>query len=282
MPGHQKNSTRGGYNLDEAPGIGNEQGATFGGAGIFVSKIGGLWDAMLSEGRHWWISASSDYHSDEDFYPGEYQKTYTYVKEKNNAQELINGMRSGNTFIVTGDLITDLNFKIDETMMGQTNQTDRKSVRIIIEILDPEHPNNNTYSDYTNPKLDHIDLIAGKVTGRIDPSSPDYSKDYVKTTRVIARFDATGGNKDANGIVSIKWKDSGDGWKKIVYVAEFDGNSYFRLRGTNHDLSTLGETNAYGNALPDIAEDNNAANAFADLWFYSNPIFVESINEFRK
>jgi hypothetical protein len=233
---------------------------------------------LLSEGRNWWISASSDYHSDDDFYPGEYQKTYTYVKEKNNAQELIKGMRSGNTFIVTGDLITKLNFNIEGKMMGQLYRTDKKSIRIVIEVLDPELPNYNTYSNYTNPKLDHIDLIAGKVNGLVSPSSPDYSKDDVTTTKVIARFDAEGGNKDANGIVSIKWKESRDGWKKVIYVTEISDKMYFRLRGTNHALCTLDEIDAYGNPLPDMAEENNAEIAFSDLWFYSNPIFVESTN----
>ena len=71
----------------------NKRGATFGGAGIFMAEIGGVWDALLSEGRHWWVSASSDYHADDDFYPGEYQKTYTYVSEKNDPQALIDGMR---------------------------------------------------------------------------------------------------------------------------------------------------------------------------------------------
>jgi hypothetical protein len=127
--------------------------------------------------------------------------------------------------------------------------------------------------------LDHFDLIAGKVTGLIDPASPDYSKDSVTTAKVIARFDGAGGNKDANGIVSIKWKDSGDGWKKVTYETEVSDKMYFRLRGTNHTISTLDETNAYGNPLPDIAEENNAVAAFSDLWFYSNPIFVETINQ---
>ena len=85
MPGHQKNSIRGGYDLEDALGIGemnNRRGATYGGAGTYMSKIGGLWDALLSEGRHWWISASSDFHSDDDFYPGEFQKTYTWLPGK--------------------------------------------------------------------------------------------------------------------------------------------------------------------------------------------------------
>ena len=118
--------------------INGKKGATFGGAGIFASKIGGLWDALLSEGRRWWISASSDYHSDDDFYPGEYQKTYTYVSKRNDPQALIDGMRSGNRFIVTGDLITGLKFRVGNAMMGQTFKTDRNKVKIEIEVLDPD------------------------------------------------------------------------------------------------------------------------------------------------
>lgn len=279
MPGHQENSIRGSYDLEEVVGaveINNKRGGTFGGAGVFMSKIGGVWDALLSEGRRWYISASSDYHSDDDFYPGEYQKTYTYVTRRNDPQELINGMRSGNTFIVTGDLITGLDFNIEKSMMGQTFKTDKKNVKIELKVFDPDTINFNTYSDYTNPKLDHIDLIAGQVSGFIPASSPDYSKDNVSTTSVIARFDATGGLKDSNGLISQKWKDSGNGWKTITYQAEVKGKMYFRIRGTNLSLNTPEELDGAGNPLPDIAEENSAVKAFSDLWFYSNPVFVES------
>jgi hypothetical protein len=278
MPGHQKNTIRGSYDLEDAIGtvqVGNKSGATFGGAGIFMSQTGGLWDALLSEGRHWWISASSDYHADDDFLPGEYQKTYTYVTRKNDPQALIDGLRSGNTFIVTGGLITSLNFRAGGSTMGQTLKTDRKNITIEIRVLDPDQQNFNTYSDYTNPVLDHIDLIAGKVTGLIPSGSPEYDRDSVTTTKVIARFDAKGGVSDANGIVSEKWSKSPDGWISIVYKADIEGSMYFRLRGTNHPLNTPGELDENGNPFPDFAEENTAAKAFSDLWFYSNPVFVE-------
>jgi hypothetical protein len=270
MPGHQKNSTRGGYDTDDG------YNTTFGGAGIFMAQIGGLWDALLSEGRHWWISASSDYHSDDDFYPGEYQKTYTYVTKRNDPQALIDGMRSGNSFIVTGDLITALNFTVDEAMMGQTLFTDKEHETIEIIVCDPDIQNFNTYSDYTNPELDHIELIAGKVTGLISPEEPDYTKDNVSTTAVIARFDARGGKVDPSGLESQRWQDLGDGWKKITYQLEVEGNMYVRLRGTNHPLNTPEESDGAGNPLPDMAEENTAAEAFSDLWFYSNPVFIQT------
>jgi hypothetical protein len=282
MPGHQKNPTRGSYDLDEAidiTEIGGKSGATYGGAGVFMSKVGGLWDALLSEGRRWWISASSDYHDDEDFYPGEYQKTYTFVTKKNDPQALVDGLRSGNTFIVTGSLITGLKFTLDGHMMGQTCETSGNRVKIEISVLDTDEANFNTYSDYTNPVLEYIDLIAGKVSGIISPGSPDYTKDNVSTTKVIARFDARGGIKDSNGLVSGKWTDMGNGWKRIVYEADIEGDIYFRLRGTNHPLDTPGEVDAAGNPLPDFAEENAAAKAFADLWFYSNPVFVKQTTE---
>ena len=167
-------------------------------------------------------------------------------------------------------------------MMGQTLKTDKNKVKIEIKILDPDIPNFNTYSDYTNPKLDHIDLIAGQVSGYISPAGPDYNKDNVSTTKVIARFDATGGVKDTNGLESQKWEDSGNGWKKISYQIEVNGNMYFRLRGTNHPLNTPEESDGAGNPLPDIAEENTAAKAFSDLWFYSNPVFVQSVAREKK
>ncbi len=282
MPGHQKKDIRGSYDLEDALGIGEikgRQGATYGGAGIFMAKVGGLWDALLSEGRHWWISASSDFHDDVDFYPGQYQKTYTFMKTKNDPQALIDAMRSGNTFIVTGELITSLNFRVEGATMGETAETRNKKVKVEISVFDPETPNFNTFSDYTNPKLDHIDLIAGVISGMISPESPDYGKENVSTTKVIARFDAKGGSKDLDGIISQKWTDSGNGWKKMAYETDPGVHMYFRLRGTNHSLGVHDELDEAGNPLPDIAGDNTAAIAFSDLWFYSNPVFVKKVNK---
>ena len=83
-PGHQVNHEgRGGF------GTGAVGGGTYGGVGIYSATVGGLWDALLGEGRRWFNFASSDYHKHwtncddptnpatcgDDFYPGEYQKT---------------------------------------------------------------------------------------------------------------------------------------------------------------------------------------------------------------
>jgi uncharacterized protein YjdB len=279
MPGHQKASGRGGYSKTA------QGGGTFGGAGYFSAKVGGLWDAMLSEGRNWWLFANSDCHiADEDFFPGEYQKNYTYVADKTSAQAVIDGLRSGNTWVVTGDLIDSLDYSIasanvpsNVAVMGQKLTLNDSKVTLHIKVRDPQSANNNTYSSYTNPELNHIDIISGIVGDTISSTSANYNVDSVATTKVIARFAATAGETDSKGITTQAWTDLGNGWKEISYTFNVNSNSYYRLRGTNLGLNVTNETDAAGNPLPDsLMLSNNAEKAFNDLWFYSNPIFVKA------
>lgn len=116
--------------------------------------------------------------------------------------------------------------------------------------------------------MDHIDLIAGEIRGKIDPASPDFTNATNETTKVIATF------------TSKDWRTDRDGYNVITYrVKDLDKSMYFRLRGTNLAPGTAYETDAQGNPLPDALVTqktwlDGADEAWADLWFYSNPIFV--------
>jgi hypothetical protein len=281
MPGHQASRNRG--------GIGNERSYqnsyTFGGVGIHAARIGGVWDALLSEGRRFWLTALSDFHAHvnsggDDFYPGEYSQTYVLMKEKT-AQAFVDGLRSGNIFCVHGGLIDRLEFSVGTATMGETYHAKRNTVKIRILVRDPETNNHNQWSDITNPALNHIDLIAGEMRPTVAKGTPEYSVGEYDKVSVIARFDATGGITDANGIKSTKWKDLGGGIKLIEYKVNITGDTFFRLRGTNNGLNVAGKTDATGNPLEDTPASNSieaAKIAFEDLWFYSNPVFVR--NEF--
>ena len=99
-------------------------GTTFGGTGVYAAQIGGVWDALLGEGRNWWFFASSDWHnrgafgvddrrSDNDFWPGEYQRNYTMVRNggrKLTPQTIVDGLRTGNNWVASGQLIDRLAF----------------------------------------------------------------------------------------------------------------------------------------------------------------------------
>lgn len=271
MPGHQKSSNRGGYKTSA------DGGGTYGGCGVYAAKIGGLWDAMLSEGRKFWLFASSDFHDiGGDFYPGEYQKTYTWVADKKDPQAIVDGLRSGNSWVVEGDLIDVLDFNLksdDVAYMGETvNCKDGYALAEII-IRDPETENNFGM----NPVLDHIDVIMGDLTGMVAPTDTNYNSPKAPGTRIIARFDANGGVSSPNGIVSKPWMKVENGKILIYFAIRVVDGCYIRLRGTNQPLGVASETDENGNPILDFELGaNDSIKTINDLWFYSNPIFAVS------
>jgi hypothetical protein len=282
-------------------------GGTYGGTGFYTAKVGGLWDALLGEGRHFFNFASSDYHAHwtiggGDFYPGEYQKDWVQVKRAEEGEEerggfggrededsvaslnrIANGMRSGKSFFATGDLVNHLEFKVRQgdrrAEMGETLEVGkhgehhhRRPVTVEISFRSPEVNNNGD-----KPVVDHIDLIAGEIAGLVQPTDPSYTNPTNPTTKVIASFS----KKD--------WHTDEDGTSRIVFhIDDLAKDTYFRLRGTNLACGTANQTGPatalpsadFCSPLPDALEGAtadmqvNAQKAFADLWFYSNPIFT--------
>jgi hypothetical protein len=156
QPGHGASDARGEYTVHRnnfGGTIGNVDsvgGTTWGGTGVYAGKVGGVWDALLGEGRAWWFFASSDWHnrgmfgpddrrSSQDFYPGEYQRTAVMVRTKEDKgnhgrghffdsnekghdhggkndvlrpDAIVDGLRSGNVWASSGQLIDRLAFVV--------------------------------------------------------------------------------------------------------------------------------------------------------------------------
>jgi hypothetical protein len=128
QPGHGASDARGEYTVRRQviAGVATDSvgGTTYGGTGVYGAVVGGVWDALLGEGRNYWFHASSDWHnrgsfgpddrrSKQDFYPGEYQRSYTMVRngtDKLRPQTIVDGLRTGNTFAASGQLIDRLSF----------------------------------------------------------------------------------------------------------------------------------------------------------------------------
>ncbi|MGJ7565656.1 S-layer protein [Variovorax sp. GB1R11] len=285
MVGNQMEPDRGGYTSAYIPA--NLPSRTYGGVDYLVARLGGTWDALLSEGRHIWNVADSDYHFttsqgkfSSGYAPGEYARNHLWgdIKEP---KSLLAAMRSGKLFAVNGGLIDALDFKVQSAKGAGEMGSDvaakaGEDLKITIRFKSPER-NNFEYQlgsgVYANvkPVVDHIDLIAGDVTGPEAPGTPGYARDTNPSTRVVKRFTRS------------DWKLDADGYFAISYTVKAGGNQYFRLRGTNLGTDVPNET-AAGEPLPDAqttGTDNvarfNAINArnYADLWFYSNPVFVK-------
>ena len=97
-----------------------------------------------------------------------------------------------------------------------------------------------------HPLVRRVDLIVGQVTG--PSTNPD--ADTNPTTKVVARF---GENQ---------WRRQGDELVIKHTLSNLDGSFYVRVRGTN--------TNEDEPLLDGLESP------WTDLWFYSNPVFVDA------
>ena len=131
QPGHGASANRGEYqvqrnNFGGGVIVDSVGGTAYGGTGVYGAQLGGVWDALLGEGRNWWFFASSDWHnrgsfgpddrrSTQDFFPGEYQRNFTMVRngaDKLRPQTIVDGLRSGNVFTTGGQIIDRLGFVV--------------------------------------------------------------------------------------------------------------------------------------------------------------------------
>jgi hypothetical protein len=242
QPGHGASANRGEYqvlrnNFGGTAGlVDSVGGTTYGGTGVYGGQLGGVWDALLGEGRNWWFFASSDWHnrgsfgpddrrSTQDFYPGEYQRNYTMVRTagaKQTPQSIVDGLRTGNNFASSGQIIDRLGFVVcsgkSEGQVGQISAnaamnnasptaegcatmgeklvvTSGSEVIIGITVRDPSGANFSPYT-FANPSLkqisvtqplnfpvlDHVDLIGGTVTGYKAQGAADYSGEWPRNT----------------------------------------------------------------------------------------------------
>ena len=253
-PGHQaatlspasRSRSRGAYTNPGAP--------TLGGFDQMTAVVGGLWDALLGEGRRFWIVASSDSHfhyadpvrAGSDFWPGEFHKTW--VRARPTYADVLDGLRQGRMFAVAGDLVTELDFGLEsaeggEAGLGGTLRVARGTqVTATVRLRDPEAPNEAG----EDPAVRRVDVIVGEVSG----PAADPSNDRNPTTRVLARFTRDALARD------------GDRLALEVELPAVDRDLYVRVRGTSTDDL-------------EPAVDGPGENPWHDLWFYSNPIFVE-------
>jgi len=242
QPGHGASSNRGEYqplrnNFGGTAGqVDSVGGTTYGGTGVYGGYVGGVWDALLGEGRNFWFFASSDWHNrgsfgpddrrtTQDFYPGEYQRNYTMVRngaDKLRPQAIVDGLRTGNNFASSGQIIDRLAFvacvgKSDALVeqiginaavannsisaagcatMGEKLVVPSGSDIVVgVTVRDPAGANYSPYS-FPNPSLkqvgitqplnapvlDHIDVIGGLVTGFKTPGTPGYSGEWPRNT----------------------------------------------------------------------------------------------------
>ncbi|WP_148216859.1 CehA/McbA family metallohydrolase domain-containing protein [Phenylobacterium zucineum] len=252
-PGHQAAA----LNADGSPGRTEPRGSyggspTLGGFDQMTARLGGFWDSMLAEGRRWWVTSTSDSHrhyteGGEDFWPGEYSKTY--VKAVPAYEDVLDGLRNGRVFVTLGDLVSELEVTVQtadgrrRAEIGGTLKIPRGSdVTVVIRARDPAGKNFGGRS----PEVARVDLIRSEVTGPV----ADRSSDTNPRARVEKRF------------TPRDWVREGERLSMTVTLKAVTEPTYVRVRGTNGDEAE---------PLPDTTGED----PWSDLWFYSNPVFIE-------
>lgn len=260
-PGHQAGTLNKDGSLDpdgERGGYGHYP--TLGGFDQMTARLGGLWDSLLGEGRRWFITSTSDSHvhyteGGSDFWPGEYSKTY--VMARPDYADILDALRNGRVFVTLGDLIDQLDLVVRRTghapsharaegnsaTVGETlflHGRDRDA-EVEIRFHQPRTP--NVAGD--RPQVQRVDVITGRITGPVS----DRSSDTNPTTKVVGRY----GPGD--------WRREGDTIVVRHRLTDVDGPMYVRVRGTSTDQL-------------EPQEDVRGENPWEDLWFYSNPVFI--------
>jgi hypothetical protein len=283
-PGHQAGtltgSPRGAYggkpNPDSWPGYPLESYQSYGGYDWSVAHVGGLWDSLLGEGRPWYITANSDSHRhytdrtvvdtstyltkgyvtptdkrheryvNDDFYPGEYEKTWVHVLRKD-PMAILDAMRMGNMFTVLGDLIDRLEFYAHSAdkiaPMGSTLYLHRpgEDVEVVLRLRVPKRENFGK----RRPMLHHVDWIAGNILG----PAKDRSSITNPTTKVVAQMPVRKAEREGEFFV-FRYR-----FPKVRQ------SFYVRVRGTNTSVEAP-------------QADSLTVDPWEDLWFYGNPIFI--------
>jgi len=286
MVGNQMEPDRGGYTAAYTPE--NAPLRAYGGVDYVVAKVGGVWDALLGEGRRVWNLTDSDTHfkivngNSSGYFPGEYAKNYVFNAAQGvpATKDLLQGLRSGKMFSVYGDLINALDFNLAskddrKEMGGELKVASGEKVVVTIRFKTPaknnyEKPVDSGTAANVKPVVDHVDLIVGDVGPKAAQGSAAYSVATNASAKVVKRF------------TSADWKVDADGYFTISYETTASKNQYYRLRGTNLGTDVAGLTQG-GEPLADQRtgttdntqrfNDINDRN-YRSLWFYSNPVFV--------
>ena len=266
---------------------------TYGGFDWATARVGGLWDSLLAEGKPWWITVNSDSHTmlgdtlrggtltptggldsaayqltgkyadavdsgipsttDGDYWPGFYSRTIVSSISRSYVT-LMKAMQAGMILTTHGGIIDGADIRVTTTddkqgvsTGGRTFVTKGGTVTATITIDLASRANYNSVI----PVLKKVDLISGPITGPVK----DAKTMFAPQTQVTKTFEVS--QQTGQAIFTYTYKNVGDAF-------------YLRYRGS--DGKKLAK-NGVDPAM-DIVGDSNPWN---DLWFYTNPVFIDVI-----
>jgi PHP domain-containing protein len=281
-------------NANSFPGYPAESYRTWGGFDWMTATVGGLWDSLLAEGKPWWISANSDSHvnwnetsrrpdgSDQaqfdrdgrymdpvysgtvnrtaaDFFPGYYSRTHVGADNRD-YRAVMEGLRNGRVWVDHGALVKAVEVEVREAgkthgepLGGALHVRRGRAVELVVRITAQNVPN---WANFT-PALNRVDAIVGAVKGAVSDKDTFTAPD----TKVVKQWDTSGKRGTFELVLPLGKADT-------------EHPYYVRVRGTDGNRSQPGYLGAAIDPAGPKLDVVGDADPWADLWFYTNPIWV--------
>ena len=275
------------------PGYPLEAYVTYGGFDWMTATVGGMWDALLAEGKLFSITTNSDNHRTvhdtlrngdyppgatfdslgkvpdpvetgvaqpgSDFWPGQFSRTHVGVTGYG-YREVLAGLRAGRVWVDHGQLVDALDVRLRSSGGGSATLGGRLRVRrgerltLTVTVHSATRPNFHGVL----PRLAHLDVIRGAVTGR--PADPDSWR--APDTRVVKSRDVSA--------------------RRGAYTVSFElgaatAPAYVRVRGSDGNRHGPGLLGAHLDPHGPIPHPPGDGDPWLDTWLYTNPIFIDPV-----
>lgn len=275
------------------PGFPIESYVTYGGFDWVTATVGGLWDAMLAEGKLFTITSNSDVHRvvfdtwkngdwlpgqnfdstgrlpdpvnttepqpGGDFWPGQFSRTHVGVS-RHGYRAVMSGMRAGRVWADHGHLLDGLDVRLKRTADTGRGVTlggrlrARAGDKLTLTVNVTTASRPNAHDIL--PELAHVDVIRGAVRG----PATDRDSWRAPDTRVTHTADVSG----RTGTYTLR-----------IPVEAGDESFYLRLRGSDGKRNGAGYLGAAIDPHGPIPHGRDQGDPWLDTWFYTNPIFVD-------
>jgi len=290
-------SIRGEYqnqpSADSWPGFPPEAYRTYGGFDWATATVGGLWDAMLAEGRLFTITSNSDVHRvvfdtwrngdwlpgqnfdntgrlpdpvntgqpqpGSDFWPGQFSRTHVGVTRYGH-RDVMAGLRAGRVWVDHGHLVDGIDVRLTRAHAPGRGVTlggrlrVRRGERLTLTVTVTTSSRRNPHGIL--PKLAHLDVIRGAVRG----PAADRDEWRAPDTRVVHTADVSG----RTGTYTLR-----------IPVDCAEGSMYLRVRGSDGRRNGPGLLGAAVDPHGPIRHEPGNGDPWLDTWCYTNPIFVD-------
>ncbi|MEU0673761.1 PHP domain-containing protein [Streptomyces sp. NPDC006172] len=267
----------------------------YGGFDWMTATVGGMWDAMLAEGKLFTVTTNSDVHRvvfdtwkngdwppgttfDDtgrlpdpvntgspqpggDFWPGQFSRTHVGVT-RYGYRSVMAGLRAGRVWLDHGHLLDGLEVRL--TRAGDRGRgvtlggrlRVRRGEKLTLNITVTTASRPNPHGIL--PELAHVDMIRGAVRGPVADRDDWRAPD----SRVAWSKDVSG----RKGTYTLR-----------VPLSVGEESFYVRLRGSDGKRNGTGCLGASVDPHGPIPHPPGDGDPWQDTWFYSNPVFVDVV-----